>query len=253
MVQNAIDTVALRQWRAAIGRESIPPLRARWNVHGGTVAIFVGSLYNEKGISFLLDAAHAIRHRINDFELVVVGAGPDQGFVQRAASEYAWIHYHGPRFGWEKVQLFSLARVMLLPGLAGLGVLDSFALEVPLVTIDLEGHGPEIEYLENGKNGIKLAAGTNPDEYAEAVASLMTDEARLRQLRAGCRAAADVYTLEAMVQRFADGVLGALGKDHGSAATQAAAAPAEWIEVPRAGRPPVTGSASSSQPESRPR
>ena len=99
---------------------------------------------------------------------------------------------------------------MLLPGVVGLSVLDAFAMEVPLVTIELSGHGPEIDYLRDGENGLKLPAGTGPQGYAEAVAALLSDGARYERLKEGCRSAAQVYTLEAMVGRFADGVLEAL-------------------------------------------
>jgi hypothetical protein len=55
-----------------------------------------------------------------------------------------------------------------------------------------------------------LPRDTDPEEYAAAVTDLLSDDARLQRLRAGCRAAANVYTLEAMVDRFAGGVVEAL-------------------------------------------
>ena len=51
----------------------------------------------------------------------------------------------------------------LLPGAVGLGVLDSFAFDVPLVTVDLPYHGPEIDYVRDGENGVKLPAQTDAD------------------------------------------------------------------------------------------
>jgi glycosyltransferase involved in cell wall biosynthesis len=212
VVQNAIDTAALRRRHASVSEEELATLRLRWGIQSRNVAIFVGGLYADKRIRFLIEAAQALRRRIVDFELVVIGAGPDQVLVEEAAREYRWIHYPGACLGVEKVPFFNLSQIMLLPGLVGLGVLDSFALEVPLVTVDLPYHSPEIDYLRHGENGLKLPAGTDPEGYAVAVAGLLSDEGWREHLQAGCRAAAQVYTLEAMVGRFAEGVLLALGR-----------------------------------------
>jgi glycosyltransferase involved in cell wall biosynthesis len=212
VVQNAIDTTALRKRRASVDDEVLSALRSRWGIRSQNVAIYSGGLYAEKRVQFLLEAAHALRRRLPDFELIVLGAGPDQRLVEEAATENAWIHYPGPCFGSEKAAYFGLSRVMLMPGLVGLAVVDAFALEVPLVTVDLPYHSPEIEYLHHGENGLRLPVDTDPEGYAAAVAGLFSDGAQLERLRAGCRSAANVYTLEAMVGRFADGVIEALSR-----------------------------------------
>jgi len=217
-VQNAIDTDALRQRRASVSDEELAALRLRWNIQSRNVAIFVGGLYAEKRIQYLIEAAHALRRRVADFELIVIGAGPDQQLVEQAAREHRWIHYLGPCLGTDKVPFFVISKVMLLPGLVGLGVLDSFALEIPLVTVDLAFHSPEVEYLRHGENGVKLPAGTDPEEYAAAVSSLLGDERAREHLQAGCRVAAQTYTIEAMVSRFAAGVLLAIGRGPANAA-----------------------------------
>jgi len=212
VVQNAIDTAALRRRRASVSEEELATLRLRWDIRSRNVAIFVGGLYAEKRIQFLIDAARALRRRVVDFELIVIGAGPDQVLVEEAAREHRWIHYPGPSLGTDKVPFFSLSKVMLLPGLVGLGVLDSFALEIPLVTVDLAYHSPEVDYLRHGENGVKLPAGTDPEEYAVAVSCLLCDERAREHLQAGCRVAAQTYTIEAMVSRFAAGVILAIGR-----------------------------------------
>jgi glycosyltransferase involved in cell wall biosynthesis len=212
VVQNAIDTSALRRRHALVDEAELAALRERWGIRSRNVAIFVGGLYAEKRIGFLLEAAQAVRRSVPDFELLVIGAGPDQAVVEEAAREHDWIHYLGPVLGSEKVPYFSLSKVMLLPGLVGLGVLDSFALEIPLVTVDLDFHSPEVEYLRNGENGLKLPAGTDPDAYAVAVSRLLLNDEERERLHEGCRVSAQEYTIEAMVRRFTAGVHGALGR-----------------------------------------
>lgn len=210
IVQNTVDTTQLCKKKSATSKPELSALRAALDISGTNVAIFAGGLYAEKRVDFLVRAAHEIRRRVPDFELLVVGAGPHTHIVQNAAKGAQWIRYLGPMFDDDKVPFFMLSKVMLLPGLVGLGVIDSFALEVPLVTIDLPYHSPEIEYLENGVNGLKLEAGTSPQEYAQVVASLLQDDALRARIQRGCGVAAKKYTMEAMLERFAEGVIMAL-------------------------------------------
>jgi glycosyltransferase involved in cell wall biosynthesis len=96
-----------------------------------------------------------------------------------------------------------------MPGLVGLAVLDSFALQTPTVTTHYPFHSPEIEYLENGVNGI-IAANTLQD-YAQAVTDLLQNDAKRRQLVEGCKISATKYTIDQMVNNYAGGILKCLG------------------------------------------
>lgn len=205
-VQNTIDATALREQRARVTGAQLDDLRRQLHLTGTNVGVFTGGLYAEKRLEFLIAAAHEIRARIPDFELIIIGAGPEETVIAGAARREAWIHWVGPVFDEEKVPYFALARVALMPGLVGLAVVDSFALEVPMVAVDLPFHSPEIDYLVDGHNGIMLARGTTPSEYAESVAELLSDDALMEKLRAGCRASAETYTIEEMVDRFVGGI-----------------------------------------------
>lgn len=132
--------------------------------------------------------------------------------VRTAAAELSWVHYVTPKFDRDKVPYCLLAKVLLMPGAVGLGILDAFALRIPMVTVADRYHGPEIAYLEQDVNGLVLPASTTPEAYAAEVISLLRDEDRLDRLRAGCARAARVYTVEEMCRRFADGIARALDR-----------------------------------------
>jgi hypothetical protein len=100
--------------------------------------------------------------------------------------------------------------VTLMPFVVGLSVLDAFALEVPLVTTDAPGHGPEADYLVNDVNSVVVGEAGGPAAYAAATTALLRDADRLRDLRQGCSVAASRYTIEDMAARFAAGILAAL-------------------------------------------
>lgn len=207
-VQNAIDTRQLKQYLEEIGESQKRNIRQRYGLLGRNLCVYCGGMYREKRLKFLLDAAIQIRRRVPDFELVLIGGGKERDLVEEAAARYPWIHYLGPLFEREKVEIFSIARLYLMPGLVGLGILDAFALGVPLVTTDIPWHSPEIDYLQPGINGVMTAPEV--DSYAAAVAALLEDDAAYQALRANAFQDGSKYTIENMVTNFHDGILSAL-------------------------------------------
>jgi glycosyltransferase involved in cell wall biosynthesis len=142
-------------------------------------------------------------------ELLVVGDGPQRSEFDAATSE-GWVHTAGVATGQRMVEYASLATLIVNPGLVGLTVLDAFALELPMVTCDLDLHSPEYEYLVPEENAVVLPAGASPDEYADALANLLSEPGRLERLREECRRDREAYSVEEMVRRFADGIMEAL-------------------------------------------
>lgn len=209
VLDNAIDTQELGAWCAGIDEHRRVQLRAQWGLRGRHVGIFLGSLYADKRIDFLLDAAEEIRRRVPDFELLVVGAGPLRAMVEAFCARHPWAHYLGPRTGLEKAEALAVAHVMLNPGLVGLGILDAFACRVPMLTTDCGRHSPEIAYLEQGRNGWMAPDSMMP--FVEAATMLLTQEDLRAQLQVGCGISAGRYTIEGMARRFADGVGQCLG------------------------------------------
>jgi glycosyltransferase involved in cell wall biosynthesis len=217
-LQNAIDTKALVSAAAAVTPRRLDEARRELGVSGRHICVYVGAMYEDKRIPFLLEACRLVRKLVPDFEMLFVGDGPDGALVRGAAAQDAWMHYLGPRFGDDRVPYMLLAALSLMPGGVGLGVLDSFALGVPLVTTSVPSHGPEIEYLENGVNGLIVEDGSSTQAYADAVAATLQDERLLATLRSGCEWARGRYSVEEMVERFANGVRRALEVTTGAGA-----------------------------------
>lgn len=210
VVQNSIDTRALARAAERTSSRELERLRRSMALKGDHVGLFCGSLYPEKRLDLLVSAAERIRSRVPDFELIVLGAGRDSSIVERAAARYEWIHYVGPRFDDDRVPYFLISDVFLLPGLAGLAVLDSFALELPMAVSASGQHSPEIDYVKDGHNGLIVDDGGDPDRYAEHVVDLLSDDQLRSRIREGCAASRTEYTIENMAERFAGGVMEAL-------------------------------------------
>ena len=210
VVQNAIDTGALREARASVALEDQNALRSQLGIGQGPVCLWLSSIYPTKRPDFMVAAFDHVRAQIPDAELLVVGDGPSRGVFEAASESRPWVHVVGTRFGRELALYASLASIVVNPGLVGLTVLDSFALELPMVTCDLSLHSPEVDYLVNGENSVVLPADTTPGQYGSEVAQRLSDANGLDLLRRGCRAGSALYTVEAMADRFAAGVVSAL-------------------------------------------
>lgn len=201
-VQNAIDVASLRD------------LVEEQRLFGVTTApwrcAFVGGLYGHKRLPFLFRAADAIRARVPGFELVIAGDGEQRHLVEAFVRTRPWAEYVGSVDGPRHAEVLARSRLLLMPGLVGLVVLDSFAAGVPVVTTADALHSPEIEYATSGENAVVLPAGTGPEEYAEAVSRLLVDEHAWHDLRDGALAAGSRYTVEEAADHFVEGLRQAL-------------------------------------------
>ena len=210
LVDNAIDTKTLIAARNALSPEAIESTQANLGIDSANVAIYTGGLYEEKRIPFLLEAANKVRAQLPDFHLIIIGDGPKKDLVTEAARSSDWVHYLGPKNDTDKLPFWAISKVSLMPGLVGLGVLDSFALGVPLITTAYSYHSPEIQYLRDGVNGIIVNDWESSDAYANAVVYLLQNDQEREFMASEGRKTAEFYTIENMAENFTQGILAAL-------------------------------------------
>jgi glycosyltransferase involved in cell wall biosynthesis len=210
-VQNSVDMRRIQTFVKSLTSNAKAALRAKLGIAPSVpVGIFVGMLHRVKCVPFLIQAAEKIRQKIPEFHLIVVGGGPDEEEIRQSAAHRPWIHCAGPKFGDRKSQLLAIADVFLLPGRAGLAVLDGFAAGLPLIATRLSIHGPEMEYVEEGRNGLMTAP--DPEAYAQAVALLLSNPKELQLLREGAANSAEKYSIEVMVENFKKGIVQCLAR-----------------------------------------
>jgi glycosyltransferase involved in cell wall biosynthesis len=209
-VGNSIDTSEFRALLASVTAEEIRSQRGRLGLTPESrVALFCGSLYEERDLPLLIHAADRVRRDIENFHLVVVGDGPQKTVIEHAAMTRDWLHVMGPLFGRDKATLFRVAELYANPGLVGLGILDAFTASLPVLASDCP-NSPEFEYVEAGRNG--WIAPHVADRYAESVIKALQDRELLARLRVGAAASAEKYGIETMADRFRDGILACLGQ-----------------------------------------
>lgn len=104
----------------------------------------------------------------------------------------------------------SIGRGVLIANNVGIVGRIDHEYRTPMVTTALPYHSPEFDYLQDGVNGVVVE---NPDDvvaHAGAVVQVLTDPLLHEQLTSGAREALSFYTMEAMAERFSQGVLAAL-------------------------------------------
>jgi len=204
-LNNSIDTEGFQRDLAAITETDLSEqLRMLGAESGSRIGLFCGSLYPDKRLEYMMEAADQIHAQVPDFQLVVVGDGPSAGDILAAAESRPWIKYMGARRGVEKAVLFRLATVLFNPGAVGLHVLDSFCSGIPIATTSEARHGPEFAYLKDGQNSI-IARG-DPSSYARAIIKLLSDSKVHARLCFNAKQNASQYSLRNMVENFVEGI-----------------------------------------------
>lgn len=204
ILNNSIDTLKLTQSLENISKNYVDSLRSKYNLNSEIIGIYIGSMYSEKCIEFLIKSIMLIKSKSPEFQFIFAGDGPDRELVESYANNFNWIKYVGSVHGIEKAALLSISKIILNPGAIGLGVLDSFASQVPIVTTECGLHGPEIAYLFNQENS--LITEYDIDSYVTAVLKLIENEKLYSLLSMGCKNSAALYSIENMAKNFTDGV-----------------------------------------------
>lgn len=135
--------------------------------------LYIGRLAANKGIQTLFEYFAVLRE--HGVGLVIIGDGPERERVAEAVARYPEIEWLGA-VDDERVIAAQMRRIHLVfvPGHSGLSIVHSFCYGKPYVTLSGRQHPPEIDYLEDHRNGL-LLAGDFQDNIA-AIVRLLADE-----------------------------------------------------------------------------
>ena len=208
-IQNSVDTSEISAARNAVTEERAAQVRSKLGLTKGHTGLFMGALVPRKRLKFLIEACDLVAAQDPHFRLLVAGTGEDEDMAKAAAAERPWLLLQGGVFDpLQKAELAAAADFLAVPGTIGLVSVDSFALQLPIVTTENEWHSVECEYLEAGRNSI--FSMNTVEAHAEAISQLVTNSALRDRLAAECARDAAGYSIEEMADRFATGVVAAL-------------------------------------------
>lgn len=148
---NTIDSVEVDKYYDFV----LPPKKP-------VTILFIGRLIPIKRIGDLIVFFEKLCEKYKDkFVLEIIGDGPQSQIVKDAQAKHDNIIWHGTLVDEAKIApIMKNASLVFIPGLAGLSINHAFAYGRPYATFEADRHGPEISYLEHGKNGFILENDT---------------------------------------------------------------------------------------------
>jgi glycosyltransferase involved in cell wall biosynthesis len=179
------------------------------NRRSGRKILAVGSLDKYKGFDYLLQAGQILNSRGLDYEIDIVGDGKEKNSLKRLAAELQ-IENRVNFLGWlpfDEVRAAMTQATILVHPSSGSGdavptvIKESMALGTAVVASNIAGI-PEL--LDEGRCGMLVPPG-NPNELANAIEKLLTDEElRLRYADAARAYAEDIFDLWRNGQKLAE-------------------------------------------------
>jgi glycosyltransferase involved in cell wall biosynthesis len=174
----------------------------------GGYALFVGRLAPEKGIEVLLRAWERLGRTL---PLKILGDGPLAPVVAEAATRIPGVEWLGHGDRARVLAAMGEAAVVVAPSIwyetFGLVVIEALSRGTPVVVSSI---GAIAELVDHGRTG-RLALPGDADDLADQVEALVSDAARLEDMRHAARAAyLATYTGPANYARLLDVYRGAL-------------------------------------------
>jgi glycosyltransferase involved in cell wall biosynthesis len=151
--------------------------------HDGRYALFVGRLVPEKGLDVLLDAWDRVQERAQGARLKIVGTGP----LERLNPPRAGIEWLGWQSPCDVRSLMQKASFLVFPSRTYEGfpmaIVESLATGLPVVATRI---GSVAELIRDGQTGILCRVGM-PEDFADAIVGLFTDDERRSRLGRNAR------------------------------------------------------------------
>jgi glycosyltransferase involved in cell wall biosynthesis len=176
-------------WGRGVDREQFNPQRRdmEWRRSHGIaddemVIAFLGRVVMEKGLDVFADAIHAFATFGLNHRVLVIGEGPARPWFEQQLPDAIFI---GQQTGNDLARALASADVFLNPSITeafGNVTLEAMACALPVIAAEATG---ATNLVRQGITGT-LVDGTDPDEFAEALAAYAKDpELRRRQGEAG--------------------------------------------------------------------
>ncbi|WP_369997293.1 glycosyltransferase family 4 protein [Winogradskyella sp.] len=139
--------------------------------------LFIGRLISSKRVNDLISCYNALRLDFQNMKLEIIGSGPEDAIVKNISEKNADVKWHGTLVDESKIApIMQRASIVVVPGLSGLSINHAFAYGRPYITLIADKHGPEINYLDHGKNGYILS---NNDEIVTKISELLSNRQKL--------------------------------------------------------------------------
>jgi len=169
--------------------------------------LFIGRLIVSKRVDLAIEYLKAIQKNQPSATLTIIGDGPLAETVKHAASNNPGITWLGALTEERDIAPhMKTAHVVFIPGETGLSVVHAFAYGKPYLTLDLPSltHGPELSYLESGKNGLLLSGEKTVD--CDRILALLGDKRAYGAMCKAAREKAEYLSIENWRRQMVDAI-----------------------------------------------
>ena len=211
VLHNTLDVKELQLVGSGIAASEILELREQLGIAEDTfVFLFMSRLHKRKQVPFLIRAFAEVVKKRDNVKLVIVGDGEEREHIESLVREFHLecdIKVVGEIYdSKELAKYFKLSEVFVMTGQVGLSICHSFAYGVPIITRAASLYTPELEFLENEVNGIRLI-DSSTDAFAEVMVRMYDKPDLVSFLSKGAFDTAKRMSMENMASRFRDAIL----------------------------------------------
>jgi glycosyltransferase involved in cell wall biosynthesis len=172
------------------------------------MVLTVGRLVPHKRLEWLIRAMHAIRPRLPDLELIVVGDGYERRSLEQLVHELqadAFVRFDGRISDDDLVARYRSAWLVASASSDegwGMTITEAAACATPAVATRIAGH---VDVIDHGRSGL---LADSPDELTAAIEQVLVDPALRERLGAGAHDRARGLTWDRTALEVLQGVAG---------------------------------------------
>ena len=132
-------------------------------------------------------------------DIIIFGQGSEEDELRRLAKGLSNVVFHA-HHDLKLARALRIGAAIVVPGYLGLAVTHGFAHGIPTLTRRGQLHSPEIEYLEDGINGLLLPE--DPEAFFSALDGFINDRELQMKLSEGAKQAAGCFSMINMARTF---------------------------------------------------
>jgi len=177
--------------------------------------IFIGRLLKEKEPDRAIEVFSLVQKKIKNIEFHFIGDGPMKNRLKIMSKNLGIsdkVRFWGTITCDEKTgKLLYASDMMVMPGDIGLSIVHSSCFNCPVITqLSNENsplhHGPEIEYLINGKTGSFVPYGDNK-KMTDVIVEYLLDEDKQKKMKKEIRYMVEnICSIENMIKGFKEAI-----------------------------------------------
>lgn len=206
---NSLDQVPMQAARNhwLESPERLGTFQREQGLAGRRTIIFVSRLESANRLDLLIQAADALRQKFPDLLVLIVGSGVDRANLEQLVRDrnlQNTVRFLGAIYNESDLAAYCLSsQIFCYPSNMGLSLLHAFGYGLPVVTGNNPTlHGPEIEALRDGENGLLFQHG-DLASLTGTLDRLLSDNVLREKLAAETnRTVTDRYSVKQMVDGF---------------------------------------------------